>query len=83
MDATTTLTMEEPTLLLASTKKARDEEQQSPRGEASTKRDHVADDDAFREVTLFIKTLNILYSRLPRTSKEATAIVSMSDLSFV
>lgn len=83
MDAAATLTMEEPTSLLASTKKARDEEQQSPRGEASPKQDHVADDDAFREVTLFIKTLNILYSRLPRTFEEATTIVSMSDLSFV
>lgn len=83
MDAVATLTMEEPTSLLASTKKARDEEQHSPRGETSPKRDHVAEDDAFREVALFIKTLNILYSRLPRTSEESTAIVSMSDLSFV
>lgn len=78
-----TLLMEEPTSPSTSTNRAQDKEQQSPKGETSLKHTCVAKDDAFGEMTPFIKIFNTLSSRIPHTPKEATVIVSTSDSSFV
>ncbi|CAI8584825.1 unnamed protein product [Vicia faba] len=57
----TILTVEEPTSHLVSTKRARDEEQQSPRGYASRKQTCVDEGDASGQVVAIVLTSNLSF----------------------
>lgn len=83
MDGLTTLTVETQTFPPTSTKRALEEEQQSPRIECSPKRNRVAEDGASVEVTHFIEISEIFFSRLPHTSEKVATIFLTSHLFFV
>lgn len=82
MDVVETSKVEEPYSPPASTNKDGDKEQSSLMDENSLKWTRIAKGNASREVTPFIKMLDI-FSRLPRTPKEDPSIIWISDLSFV
>lgn len=83
VDNATILIMVELTLLLISTKRALDEDQQSPQNEGSPKLTRDDDDGTSREVTPLTRISYIFSSRISQTLEEAAITVATLNMSFI